>query len=131
MLAKIVVDTPDAFQKWVDDTKRAQQEAPADAVAAGKQIADQTCSVCHSFDPNRNSPNPAAPNLGHYASAGPFNDPLKALKNSRDPDWLKKWVSDAKSIKPGTGMPTWLNTAGGTLTAQQISSVVAYLTTLK
>ena len=133
MLAKVVAQPQADFEKWLADTRKAQQEVPADKVAAGQQIANQptTCIACHSFDPNRTSPNPAAPNLGHYASQGPFNEPLKALKNSGDPDWLRKWVSDAKSIKPGTAMPTWLNTAGGTLTATQIDSVVAYLMSLK
>lgn len=132
MLAKVVAQPQADFEKWLADARRAQQEAPADKVAAGRQIAQQTCSVCHSFDPQRTSPNPASPNLGHYATEGPFNDPLKALKNSGDPDWLKKWVSNAQKIKPGTAMPTWLNTEpGGTLTAAQIESVVAYLTTLK
>ncbi len=131
MLAKVVAEPSEQFQKWLADAKTAQAEAPADKVAAGRQIAQQTCVVCHSFDTSKTSPVPAAPNLGKYASEGPFNDPLKALKNSGDPDWLKKWVSDAKSIKPGTAMPTWLTTAGGTLTAVQIDSVVAYLLSLR
>ncbi len=131
MLATVVAETPEQFQKWVADTKRAQEQAPADKVAAGKQVAEQTCSICHSFDKSKTSPLPVAPNLGKYASEGPFADPLKALRSSGDPDWLRKWVSDAKAIKPGTAMPTWLNTKGGTLTAAQIDAVVAYLLTLK
>jgi mono/diheme cytochrome c family protein len=105
---------------------------PARPVAAnpaqtGQQVAQTTCVACHSFTPGTASANPAAPNLGHYASEGPFNDPLKALKGSGDPDWLKKWVSDAPSIKPGTGMPKWQ----GVLSDDQINGVVAYLMTLK
>ncbi len=95
----------------------------------GKQVANQptTCLACHSFTPGTNSPNPQAPNLGHYATEGPFTDQVKALKASGDPNWLKKWVTNAPSIKPGTAMPKWQ----GILTEQQIEAVVAYLFSLK
>lgn len=126
MLAKIVAEPQDAYQKWLADTKRAQEQA-----GPGRQIAQTTCIACHSFDANRPSTLPQAPNLAHYAAQGPFNTEVRALKASGDPDWLKKWVSNAPKIKPGVVMPVWLNTEGGTLTAQQIDQVVAYLMTLK
>jgi cytochrome c oxidase subunit 2 len=122
MLAKIVAEPMDAYQKWLADTRRAQEEA-----GPGQQLAQMVCTSCHSFDPNRPSTLPQAPNLGHYATEGPFNEPLKALKASGDPNWLKKWVTDAPSIKPGTGMPKWQ----GVLTDEQIDWVVQYLMTLK
>lgn len=131
MLARVVAEPTDQYEKWLADTRRAQQEAPADQIAAGKQIAQQTCAVCHRFEGQGSSPNPAAPNLSRYGAEGPFLDQLKALRDRGAQDWLKQWVSDAKAIKPGTAMPTWLNTKGGTLTEQQIDSVVAYLLSLK
>lgn len=127
MLARVVAEPEAQFVKWVEDTKKAQAATPPDLVAAGKQVAEQTCVQCHSFTKGRASINPLAPNLSQYASQGPFNDPLKALKSSGDPDWLKKWVTNAPSIKPGTAMPPWQ----GVLTPTQIDSVVAYLMTLK
>lgn len=131
MLAKVVAQPDADFQKWLVDTRRAQQEVPADQIAAGKQIAQQTCVICHRMEGTGTSPNPAAPNLSRYGAEGPLLPELRALKDAGDRDWLKKWVSDAKSIKPGTAMPTWLNTRGGTLTEQQVDSVVAYLLSLK
>src|SRR3989442_1937671 len=89
----------------------------------GQGVAQTTCIACHSFTPGTPSNNPAAPNLGHYASEGPFSDQLKALKASGDADWLKKWASNAPAIKPGTAMPKW----EGVLTPEQIDWVVAYL----
>lgn len=127
MLAKVVAEPVDKYQQWLVDTKKAQEQAPADKVAAGKQVAQTTCIVCHAFDPGKTSPNPLAPNLGHYATEGPFTAPLKALKDSGAADWLTRWVADAPSIKPGTAMPKWQ----GVLTPQQIDAVVAYLMTLK
>lgn len=132
MLAKVVAQPREDYEKWLVDTKQAQDDAPRNA-EAGRQIAHQptTCIVCHSFDPSVKSPNPASPNLGRYATEGPFAAELKALKSRGDPDWLKKWVSDAKSIKPGTAMPSWLQSKGGSLTESQIDAVVAYLMSLK
>ena len=102
---------------------------PASPEALGKQIASNPafCIACHSFTVGTPSTNPTAPNLAKYATEGPFNDQLKALKASGDANWLKKWVSDAPSIKPGTAMPKWQ----GTLTDEQINAVVAYLQSLK
>src|SRR2546425_2425808 len=88
----------------------------ANPETTGQGVAQTTCIACHSFTPGTPSNNPAAPNLGHYASEGPFSDQLKALKASGDADWLKKWVSNAPAIKPGTAMPKW----EGVLTPEQI-----------
>jgi mono/diheme cytochrome c family protein len=93
----------------------------------GNAVAQQTCAVCHSFTPGTNSPNPQAPNLGTYGTEGPFVDELRTLKAAGDQNWLKKWVTDAPAIKPGTGMPRWQ----GFLTEQQIDAVVVYLLSLK
>lgn len=101
--------------------------AVPDPVQLGQAVAQQTCAVCHSFTKGTNSPNPASPNLGAYGTEGPFSAELKALKDSGDQNWLKKWVTDAPSIKPGTAMPKWQ----GILTEQQIDALVAYLLSLK
>src|SRR2546428_14048210 len=96
-------------------TRKAREEEPPagernppptpkvpDPVTAGQQIASTTCIACHSFTPGTASANPLAPNLGHYATEGPFNDPLKALKASGDAAWLPNWVTNAPAIKPRT-----------------------------
>jgi len=97
------------------------------AALSGADVAQQYCTTCHSFDPNKPSTVATAPNLGRYGVEGPLNDQLKALKASGDPDWLTKWVSNAPSIKPGIIMPVWLDTAGGQLNADTIKLVVQYL----
>ena len=64
---------------------------------------------------------PSAPNLGRYGIEGPFNDQVKALKASGDPDWLYKWVSNAPKIKPGIIMPVWLDKDGGPLDERRLT----------
>lgn len=97
------------------------------AALSGADVAQQYCTTCHSFDPNKPSTVPQAPNLGKYGVEGPLNDQLKALKASGDQDWLYKWVSNAPKIKPGIIMPVWLNTDGGQLDEATIRLVVQYL----
>ena len=106
--------------------------SPADTGAALTKANPQTaCITCHSFTPGQASPVSLAPNLGKYGSDGPFNDQLKALKASGDPDWLFKWVSNAPSIKPGIIMPAFNKSAGGQLADGDIRNIVAYLMSLK
>jgi mono/diheme cytochrome c family protein len=100
---------------------------PPPAALSGADVANQYCTTCHSFDPNKPSTVPAAPNLGRYGVEGPLNDQVKALKASGDPDWLFKWVSDAPKIKPGIIMPVWNQADGGPLDEATIRLVVQYL----
>jgi mono/diheme cytochrome c family protein len=99
--------------------------------ALTKSNPQAACTTCHSFTPGQNSPVSLAPNLGKYGTDGPFNDQLKALKASGDPDWLFKWVSNAPSIKPGILMPAFNKSAGGQLGDDDIKNIVAYLMSLK
>lgn len=103
---------------------------PPPAVPTGDVAFAQYCATCHSNDPNKPSTVPQAPNLGRYGIEGPFNDQVKALKASGDPDWLFKWVSDAPKIKPGIIMPVWSNADGGPLDDATIRLIVTYLMSL-
>jgi mono/diheme cytochrome c family protein len=100
---------------------------PPPAPLSGADVAAQFCTTCHSFDPNKPSSVPTAPNLGRYGLEGPLNDQLKALKASGDSDWLFKWISNAPKIKPGIIMPVWINSDGGQLDEASIRLVVTYL----
>lgn len=97
------------------------------AVASTGDLAQQYCSTCHSFDANKPSTVPQAPNLAKYGVEGPLAAEVKALKASGDPDWLFKWVSNAPKIKPGVIMPVWLDKDGGTLPEDTIRKIVDYL----
>ena len=104
----------------VDPGKPPPKPTGADAVA-------QYCTTCHSVTAGQNSPVTQAPNLSRYGVDGPFNDQVKALKNSGDPDWLFKWISNAPKIKPGIIMPVWLDKEGGTLDEATVRSIEEYL----
>jgi mono/diheme cytochrome c family protein len=104
---------------------------PPPAVPTGGDAAAQYCTTCHSFEDGKNSTLPQAPNLAHYGTKGPFNDQVKALKASGDPDWLVKWISNAPKVKPGVIMPVWSDKEGGTLDEATIRSIAKYLQDFK
>jgi mono/diheme cytochrome c family protein len=105
--------------------KVAEQIPSPPAVASGADVANTVCTRCHTFTAGANSPNPLAPNLADYATKGPYNDQLKALKASGDPDWLVKWVMNPPQIKPGTAMPPYGAPAGGELSEDTIRKIVS------
>jgi mono/diheme cytochrome c family protein len=108
--------------------ENADVEPPqAPAALTGQEAARALCTTCHSFDQGTASAVPLAPNLWNYGAVGPINDELKRLRDSGDPDWLFKWVSNAQKIKPGVIMPPWLQSEGGSLTEAQVRSIVEYL----
>ncbi|MDP9252871.1 MAG: cytochrome c [Chloroflexota bacterium] len=101
---------------------------PPPAALSGADLAQTYCATCHSFDVNKPSVNPLAPNLGDYGVKGPLNDENKRAKASGDADWLFHWISNAPKVKPGVSMPVWLNTEpGGTLDEASIRLLVKYL----
>lgn len=81
--------------------------------AAGKELAQNTCAICHALEPDALSPNEAAPNF-------------HALTLSYPAEHLAEGF--AEGILVGTdahiGMPQF------TLTPEQIDDLIAYLETV-
>jgi mono/diheme cytochrome c family protein len=123
-------------EDWADMPHIRQEQEPPLAVdeqipgppalPTGDKLAVQVCGVCHSFQQDRPSTNPLAPNLWNFGATGPTVAELKALRDSGDPDWLAKWVRNAPEVKPGTAMPAY----GGQLGDDGVKLVVEYLMTL-
>ena len=104
------------------------------AAASGKDVAAASCAACHSVQAGKGSPLPQAPNLADWIAAGSkplaANAPLTALART-DPDWLLKWVSNAKKIKPDTIMTAQAVSEGGPVSDDQIKLIVEWLRTGK
>jgi mono/diheme cytochrome c family protein len=104
----------------------AEQIPDPPAPRSGRDVAFSVCARCHTFNEGVTSPVPFAPNLFQYATRGPIADEVKRLKES-DPDWLRKWIANAPSIKPGTAMPAYGASAGGELSDDAVKLVVTFL----
>jgi nitric oxide reductase subunit C len=87
--------------------------APAWAGAEeGKALYDKKCKACHSIGGER----------GKMADQG---GPLDGVGAKRDAEWLRKYLSDPKSVMPTAKMPKMK------MTEQELADYVAYMQTLK
>jgi cytochrome c oxidase subunit 2 len=118
MLLRVYVDTPDGFDAWV---KQQRQPGTQDSsVAAGRHIFEtQACTNCHT--------------IAGTAATGTFGPDLTHLESRatiasggalNTPENLHAWIEDPNHFKPGALMPAMQ------LSDEQISELVAYLTTL-
>jgi cytochrome c oxidase subunit 2 len=119
MALRVVVDAPDAFERWVQ-AQRAPAVEPTGAAAAGKTIyAASACVGCHTI--RGVSAGALGPDLTHFGSrttlaAGMFPNTVENVT---------AWLKDPPAVKPGAKMP-----ALG-LTDEQARALAVYLTSLK
>lgn len=120
MLQRVVVDSPQDFQRWLD----AQRKPAADDSAGtdGKNVfLSLSCVNCHRI---RGTPAKGsyAPDLTHLMS----RDTLASCMIPNDPQGanLRRWIADPQTIKPGCLMPAF------GLSNRQLDSLVAYPRTL-
>lgn len=137
MLLRVIVDSPEDFQKWLDWQQKDRWPIKDDPrltderVHAGeKAFVAQSCVNCHAV---RGTPAKGtyAPDLTHLmsrrtlASGMIANDaedfPLDNLKESK----LLAWVADPQKIKPGCLMPAF------GLSDRDRENIVRYLLTLR
>jgi len=118
MLLNVFVDTPEDFQKWVQ-----QQQAPAvtsEQVAAGRKVFEtNACMNCHTITGTM-ARGRFGPDLTHLMSRTTIA--AGAAPNTQDN--LTLWVKDPDAIKPGCLMPAMQ------LDEQDVTSLVAYLMSL-
>ncbi len=104
-------------------------QAAGDA-AAGRQVFQTHCSICHNVAPGRNSVGPSLFGIvGSKSAAVPgynFSPALRALNATWDEATLDKWLSGPRAMVPETKM-----SFSGLKDAKQRADVIAYLATLK
>jgi cytochrome c oxidase subunit II len=117
MLLRVYVQSPEEFQRWVQE----QQQTAHPASSAGERVFEATaCVNCHTV-----SGTPAigkfGPDLTHLMS----RDTIAAGAAPNTPETLRLWIKNPDAIKPGSKMP-----AMG-LSDQDLDAVTAYLETLR
>jgi cytochrome c oxidase subunit 2 len=119
MRMRVIVDTPDAFARWVT-TQQATPPAPSGPAAAGKAIfASRGCVGCHTI--RGVSAGVLGPDLTTFGSRTTLGAGL--LPNT--PANVAAWVKDPGALKPGVKMPALGLTDG------EARAVARYLTSLK
>ncbi len=101
----------------------------ADA-AAGKQVFQQQCAICHADKPGVNKIGPSLFGVvGRHTGSEPGYDYSVANKNANltwTPEILDKYIAHPQSVVPGTKMPY-----GGLANATKRANLIAFLATLK
>lgn len=118
MEVRVIVDTPEDFQKWV---KAQQADAASAASDANRDVfLSSPCIVCHTVG-GTSAMGAVGPDLTHLMS----RQTLLAAETPNTAANLRDWIKDPQHLKPGNKMPT------AQLTDTQLDQIVAYLTTLK
>lgn len=116
---RVIVDAPEAFERWLVGQRASPVEPTGDA-AEGKAIfARSACVGCHTI--RGVSAGVLGPDLTHFGSRGR----LGAGMWPNSVDNVAAWVKDPQRLKPGVKMPS----VG--LTDEQARAVAAYLVGLK
>ena len=123
MLIRVVVDTPDEFQRWLANESQPAVDDPAPAARDGKAVfLAQSCVNCHRIRGTA-AAGGYAPDLTHLMSRQTLASGM--IPNDTEGKHLRAWIADPQKIKIGCLMPAF------GLTPSQLDSVVSYLRTLR
>jgi cytochrome c oxidase subunit 2 len=119
MLIRVVVDTPEDFERWLLDQSRGAVDEPS--AAAGKTaFLSASCVNCHRIRGTRAAGN-YAPDLTHLMSRQTIAGGV--LENN--PENLARWIHDPQTLKSGCLMPAF------GLDERKQDQIVQYLSTLR
>lgn len=104
--------------------------AHAGDAAAGKEVFQSQCAICHSPEAGENKIGPSLFGVvGRKTGSVPGYDYSVANKNSNitwTPEMLDKYLQAPRAVIPGTKMPY-----GGLANATKRNNLITYLETLK
>jgi len=119
MRLRVIVQTREAFDRWVANQKKEPVADPA--VEAGKLAFEQTsCVNCHRIGGTL-AEGVFGPDLTHFGS----RQTIAAGEAPLTPETLREWLRDPQTMKPGALMPDMK------LTKQEINDIADYLMSLK
>jgi cytochrome c oxidase subunit 2 len=119
MLLRVVVHSPDDFQRWVQAQRQPAASNPQ--AEAGRRMFEATaCVSCHTVR-GTNANGTFGPDLTHLMS----RETIGAGAAQNDLASLRAWVKDPNRLKPGALMPAMQ------LTQPQLDQVVSYLASLR
>jgi cytochrome c oxidase subunit II len=119
MLLRVYVDTPEDFDRWVQEQEKVAEKDPV--AAAGRLVFEQTaCINCHAIK-GTVADGRFGPDLTHLMS----RDTLASGALSNSSQNLRAWIKSPDQFKPGALMPAM------NLKDADLNQLVSYLTTLK
>jgi cytochrome c oxidase subunit II len=118
MLIRVIVESPEDFDRWVTRQQRPPTLDP-NVDEGRKAFAGNSCGSCHRIE-GTTSNGIFGPDLTHFMS----RQTLGAGVAPNDDKNLRSWLRDPQVLKPGCLMPEMK------LDTQQVEQIVAYLKTL-
>jgi cytochrome c oxidase subunit 2 len=116
MALTIVVEPPDAFERWRQAQIRPAAEPSTPEQVAGREIVERgPCALCHTVR-GTTAGAVTGPDLTHVATRSTLAAGRLAMA---------QWIRDPQHVKPGNKMPAV------PLDASQLRAVVAYMETLR
>ena len=120
MLLRVVVDSPQEFDKWLENQQRPAVENPA--AREGKAVfLGQSCINCHRVR-GTNAKGNYAPDLTHLMSRQTLASGM--IPNDATAENLREWIADPQAVKPKCLMPAFALSDGDR------TLLVRYLVTL-
>jgi cytochrome c oxidase subunit 2 len=119
MALRVIVHTPEDFERWVAAQRAPAVEPTGDAVRGKEIYAASACVGCHTIAGV--SSGTLGPTLTHFGS----RRTVAAGMWPNTPDNVAAWIKDPQGLKPGVKMPNL------GLTSEQARHVAAYLAALK
>ncbi len=101
MQIRVVVDSPEAFQEWLDSQSRVPGPPTNDVARRGENLfQERTCGSCHAIAGTQ-AQRRVGPDLTHVATRSQLA--AGVLTNSHD--HLVDWLMNPQAVKPGCHMP--------------------------
>jgi len=129
MRMRLVAHTQAGFHQWLaNEARPAVEPLPSDsAVALGKQLVTTgVCAGCHVIEGTPMAAH-VGPSLTHFGRRRTVAGGI--MENNAEN--LRRWITNAPYVKPGSKMPALGEHVGGSLTDQQITYIIAYLQSLQ
>jgi cytochrome c oxidase subunit II len=121
MEARVIVQTPAEFERWVAREQRPPSEPTSEEAATGAVVFQrEACAGCHTVR-GTSADGVVGPNLSDVGTRRTLGAGI--ISNTHDN--LRDWVRDAPSIKPGVLMPSF-----SSLSDRDVDAIVAYLESL-
>lgn len=121
MVLYVVAESPENFNKWLENQRKPAPEPADPALVRGKQVfLSSSCVVCHTIR-GTTANGHVAPDLTHLSSrqwiaAG-------TLPNNRGS--LGGWITDSQRVKPGNHMPP------ANVASEDLEPLLSYLGSLR
>jgi cytochrome c oxidase subunit 2 len=119
MLIRVIVDSPDDFEKWIAEQQKSPVSDPA--VQEGmKEFTASSCGSCHRIS-GTTANGVFGPDLTHYMS----RETLGSGVATNTDENIRSWLKNPQILKDGCLMPNMK------LDDDEVDQILAYLKTLK